>query len=316
MGKIDKYIESIYKDFDKSDEEVKVLKEEMKAHLYDKVEELKLQGHSEEESVKIAIESFGEENKVSNELENIISKQNWLLKVLRIAAVVLFIIACGLKGGSLYYEGLNQNEIRSTLANTPDGIIQYEIREKIQNKDTLTDRDKEQIISVLDKFNNDNHNAIYYIKIEKKDKVFLEYKKEVSKDAIINESGGWGLAGNKGWSVSHKVTDFGKIIDEHAWESIMSRSQASDVPENRLNKYSLMVFIAFWTIMAVYFLQKNLLRKQPSRLYMILLMAESCLVFTALTFDDHKDFMMLFVITFTAANIIYEWIYKRRVKSS
>jgi len=313
MGKIDKYIENIYKDFDKGDEEVKTLKEEMKAHLYDKVEELKSQGHSEEESIKIALESFGEENKVSNELENIINKQNKLFKVLRIVAVVLFIIACGLKCGSVYYEHITSDERKSIMANTPDGIMDFDIMEKIKNKDSLSDGDKEQIVNALDKFNNNSHNALYYIRIERKGKVFLEYNKEVSKDAVINEGSGQRGDGEKGWCIFHKETDFGEAMNHHALDSLWDRMQDSNNPENRLNKYSLVVFIAFWTIMAVYFLQKNILRKVPSKLYMIFLIIETCIVFTALTFEDHKDFMMLFIIAFTVANMIYERISKIKV---
>ena len=313
MSKIDKYIENIYKDFDKSDEEVKILKEEMKAHLYDKVEELKSQGHSEEESIKLALESFGEENKVSDELEDIITKQNWLFKVLRIVAVVLFIIACGLKGGSWYCEYVTSDEWETVMANTPDGIMNFDIMDEIKNKDSLSDGEKEQIVNTLDKFNNNNHNALYYIRIEKKGKVFLEYKKEVSKDAVSNEGSGQMSDGEKGWCIFHKETDFGESMNHHANDLLWNRIEDSNTPENRLNKYSFVVFIAFWTIMAVYFLQKNLLRKLPSKLYMIFLIIETCIVFTALTFEDHKDFMMLFIVVFTAANIIYEWIYKRKV---
>ena len=310
MSKIDKYIENIYKDFDKGDEEVKVLKEEMKAHLYDKVEELKCQGHSEEESIKIALESFGEENKVSDELEDIITKQNWLFKVLRIVAVVLFIIACGLKGGSWYCEYVTSDEWETVMANTPDGIMNFDIMDEIKNKDSLSDGEKEQIVNTLDKFNNNNHNALYYIRIEKKGKVFLEYKKEVSKDAVTNEGSGQMSNGEKGWCIFHKETDFGESMNHHANDLLWDRIQDRNTPENRLNKYSFVVFIAFWTIMAVYFLQKNLLRKLPSKLYMIFLIIETCIVFTALTFEDHKDFMMLFIIVFTIANMIYERIHK------
>jgi len=228
----------------------------------------------------------------------------------------LFIAACGLKGLSWYYEYTNRDEWRSIVYKSPDYILQIRISELIQNKDSLNENDKNKIISILDDFNKTYHDGIYYVKIQKGNNSFLNYEREVSKDAAINKSSGSYGGIGKGWTIYYKETDFAQAMNEHAWNEVLSRKESSNNPINIFNKYSLMVFIAFWTIMAVYFLQKNLLRKLPSRLYMIILMAETCLVFTALTFEDHKDFMMLFVTGFTIGNIIYERIYKRRVKSS
>jgi uncharacterized membrane protein YcjF (UPF0283 family) len=124
MSRIDNYIDNIYRDFDKSSEEVKELKEEMKAHLYDEIEELKKKGFNEEESINIAIESFGEETNVSGELENIINRQNKFIKILWKVAVILFVAAVLVYGGSLYSEGNVIKQWKGSFQNSMPTIVE------------------------------------------------------------------------------------------------------------------------------------------------------------------------------------------------
>jgi hypothetical protein len=60
MNKVDKYIDSIFSDVDNKNQQIKELKEEMKFHLTDAINELQLEGRTEEEGTEIAIERFGE----------------------------------------------------------------------------------------------------------------------------------------------------------------------------------------------------------------------------------------------------------------
>ncbi|TMV42900.1 hypothetical protein FE783_36810 [Paenibacillus mesophilus] len=59
MKRIDEYVSSVYAHVDGN--EAKELKEEMRVHLLEAVEELKEEGKSEEEAVSIALERFGDE---------------------------------------------------------------------------------------------------------------------------------------------------------------------------------------------------------------------------------------------------------------
>lgn len=68
MEQIDKYVESVYKHVGGNKEEIEALKYEMKNHLLQLIKELKSEGKSEEESTSIAINRFGEENQIENEL--------------------------------------------------------------------------------------------------------------------------------------------------------------------------------------------------------------------------------------------------------
>lgn len=72
MREIDNYIDSLYKNIDGISKENKEIKETMRTHLIESVEELKLEGFSEKESIKIALERFGEINEIRGELKTVV----------------------------------------------------------------------------------------------------------------------------------------------------------------------------------------------------------------------------------------------------
>ncbi len=93
MNRIDDYIEKIYRNFDERDEETKILKEETKIHLLDEIEELKEQGLTEEESIKIALNRFGELGKVEKELSEVLKFQKKFASSILIASLVTLLLA-------------------------------------------------------------------------------------------------------------------------------------------------------------------------------------------------------------------------------
>lgn len=74
MRDIDNYIDSLYKNIDGISKENKEIKETMRTHLIESVEELKLEGFSEKESIKIALERFGEINEIRGELKTVVER--------------------------------------------------------------------------------------------------------------------------------------------------------------------------------------------------------------------------------------------------
>ncbi|MGL5149842.1 MAG: permease prefix domain 1-containing protein [Clostridium sp.] len=73
MRGIDIYIDKLYKNT--SMKESDYLKEEMKAHLTETARELQREGYTEEESINLAIERFGEVDEVKSELEEVVIKK-------------------------------------------------------------------------------------------------------------------------------------------------------------------------------------------------------------------------------------------------
>jgi len=93
MEKINLYINSLYKHMDESSNEVKELKQEMKNHLLQAVNELKAEGKSEEESIEIAINRFGKRNQVENELSEVFKVQRRFATNIFIISLVSFLLA-------------------------------------------------------------------------------------------------------------------------------------------------------------------------------------------------------------------------------
>lgn len=93
MKKINLYIDSLYKHMDGSSDEVQELKQEMKNHLLQTVNELKVEGKSEEESIEIAINRFGKRNQVENELSEVFKVQRKFATTILIVSLVSFFLA-------------------------------------------------------------------------------------------------------------------------------------------------------------------------------------------------------------------------------
>lgn len=92
MKEIDRYIDQIYKNVNKKSKDIQDLKNEMKVHLISVVEELKNKGYSEEESLKIAIERFGEVNEIEDELDDVANASNQKFRYIKSIAVLIIIL--------------------------------------------------------------------------------------------------------------------------------------------------------------------------------------------------------------------------------
>lgn len=94
MNKVDLYVDRICSKFNESDKDIQILKEELKSNLNDEVSELQNQGFSEEESIKITLDNFGQENNVISEMNSIWTrKSEFTLKIVK-TAIAVFIIGC------------------------------------------------------------------------------------------------------------------------------------------------------------------------------------------------------------------------------
>ncbi|MGC7873775.1 permease prefix domain 1-containing protein [Desulfosporosinus sp. SYSU MS00001] len=92
MTKIDSYLDSVFRDSDKS-QESNDLKLEMRNHLESSIKELQESGLTEEESAKVAIDRFGEEFQIRNELSQVLRFQNKFNKnILKVSLV--FLVVC------------------------------------------------------------------------------------------------------------------------------------------------------------------------------------------------------------------------------
>ena len=73
MERIDKYLNKLYRG--EKTKKAYELKHEMKQHLLDSVEELKNEGYSESEAIELAIQEFGDENSLKEDLTHFLNPQ-------------------------------------------------------------------------------------------------------------------------------------------------------------------------------------------------------------------------------------------------
>ena len=109
MERIDRYIESIFKHIEGDAEEIKNSKEEMKTHIQQMAEEMMAEGKSEEDSIKIALDRFGEKNKIEKELSQEFKRSRNIRKPIAIVGTAVFVLL-GMIFGYKYYRASQWDE--------------------------------------------------------------------------------------------------------------------------------------------------------------------------------------------------------------
>lgn len=103
MKKIESYLDSVFRDSDKS-QETNDLKLEMRNHLEHSIKELQESGLTEEESVKVAIDRFGGEFQIRNELTQVLRFQKKFIKNILKVSLVFLVLCIIMLITSLYKE--------------------------------------------------------------------------------------------------------------------------------------------------------------------------------------------------------------------
>ncbi|ADL51175.1 permease prefix domain 1-containing protein [Clostridium cellulovorans] len=309
MERIDKYIDNIYKEFDRNDDEVKELREEMKAHLYDEIEELKNRGFNEDESIKMAIENFGEETNVSIDLAYIINRQNKFISILWKLAIIVFIASVASYGVSLYSEHNAMKKFNKEYTGSINAIVQSKVITNIEKKDSISEIEKSELNEIINQYNSEQNNGLYNFIVKHSNDIVFEYKKQEPENKKYGYSVSFG--GDNEWSVDFKLANDAALYEKTVDDVKDSYISSSNVLHNRLKKLSLQLAFVSWMMIVVYFIQKTVLRGISIKIFAMILFLETFLVFTALTFDDHKDFLLLMVPVFTLIGYVYT-IYTRK----
>lgn len=290
MNRIDDYIDNIYNNFDNGDEDAKILKEEMKAHLYEEVEELKNQGLSEEESIEKALGAFGQENSVVNEMNDVLRSRSIFTKMLIKAGIVVFVIGGLFQIMSIFYKVGNEQD----LNNTSQYVIN-QIFYQLKNEDSVSEFKKLEIDRELDKFNKNNSNGLYYIKIEKDNSLKYEYKKDVPKDIIAN--GNEGTVKENNWSIDYKKTDMQQTQDLDKFNK--NQSLSKDLTKSGLKDISYLLFIIALAILDIAFYYYYFTKNQGTVLIAFLLCDFVICVpffFAWTVFPNHMKETMAFIL--------------------
>ncbi|GAA0504556.1 hypothetical protein GCM10008986_35140 [Salinibacillus aidingensis] len=156
MKKINQYIDSVYRDFDGSEGEIKDLKEEMRSHLLEIVEELKVEGKSEKEAVKMAIDRFGDQTQLSNGLMEFFKSQRLFAKKLLRFSIGVFIIGI---------IALSWAAITTPDASKERKELSESVAKHINEDSELSAKEKVQIQNQISSFNGESeiiHLSVYY----------------------------------------------------------------------------------------------------------------------------------------------------------
>lgn len=156
MQWVDEFVNSLYEDFDVNDHDVQELKNEMKTHLLDAVKDLQTQGISEDESIKIAVERFGDKKQLTTGLLELFSFQKRFAKnLLRISFIFLVI---GLVSWiSLFIMEWNY------LSTVPS--INNKIATLLEHEDQISIDKEKQINLIIQKYTKIYNVAIFPVKL-------------------------------------------------------------------------------------------------------------------------------------------------------
>jgi hypothetical protein len=292
MKKIDEYVESIYKNFDETEQDTKILMEETKAHLYEEVEELQKEGFSENESIEMAIMNFGQENIVVEEMDTVLKKQNKFSKLLIKVALVIYFVGFSFKIINIASEFFPEKETFLPLSLNANSVVDT-IQHKIKNKDSLDEDVKAEITALLDDFNNQTNNGLYYVGIEKHGEYFYEYNRAVFKESI---SDGFGVSGDESdWNVHRKTTNIQKYYD-HAQVDEEFNNIENSLPY-RLNVLSNYLFILSWILVCVSLINKAYIKDLLSKRYLAFFICPTIFILGVFATGKHTPEESMIVLT-------------------
>jgi hypothetical protein len=164
MKRIDEFVNSIYAHI--GDKEADELKEEMRSHLFEAVEELKKEGKSENDAVSLAIERFGDEKHITRGLLSIFNKQKKLVKWLLLSALLFLILGVGNIAISSQQNALATNNLFP------------EIIEKYEDTIEFNTQNKQELQQYINK-NNEFFDSIGYFSLKKIPEEFQNTDKEL-----------------------------------------------------------------------------------------------------------------------------------------
>jgi hypothetical protein len=155
VDRIDKHINSIYRDAKNDSKEIQDLKEEMRLHLEQTVKELQENGMNEDDSIRIAIERFGGELQIRNELAQVLKFQRFFAKNILIASIFcLFVSVSLLVMSHFMLKGFHQ---RYNEMNNQINIVESKFR-----REGISGVDK----ALKELFKEDTKNCFTYVAIK------------------------------------------------------------------------------------------------------------------------------------------------------
>lgn len=308
MGRIEEYIERIYSGVNKNDEETEILKEEMKFHLYDKVSDLMEDGYTEEESINIAIENFGDENSISNDVKSLITNQTRYTNILFKVSIAIFIVGCLLKLGGLISENRFMDSWDENRARV-SGDILNKIADTLEDKEEIKEKEKNAFDHILNGYNDKYKNGLYNVKVLKDNIPMYEYNREVSPELIKNGSEGISSRGSNKWTIAHKQTDADSYRESMITNERFNIKSITNSLHFNLHNLGFLLITLSWIIIVMYYTQKAILDNNLNKSKVLILSLETIIIFASFVSD--KDIIVPVTAFFLILNYSYPRILNR-----
>ena len=154
MKRIDKYVNSIYKDVVGDKQEIEDLRQEMRSHLIEAVEELKANGKTEEEAIRIAIDNFGGKSQIVKGLSEFFKVQKKFSNFVLSFALIFFIfgtitlVTSWFEANHFYKKG---EQLFMTIETEKNAIFN-EVFDALDTTNKISDAEEEQLMDIFKKY--------------------------------------------------------------------------------------------------------------------------------------------------------------------
>ncbi|NEU32611.1 hypothetical protein GN156_17965 [bacterium LRH843] len=150
MKKIDKYVNSIYKDVAGDKQELEDLKQEMRSHLAEAVEELKAKGKTEDEAIRIAIDNFGGRSEIVKGLSEFFKVQKKFKNY--VFSFALIFLALGIFFLFTSVKEFNKEAQNLEVVEQERVAIMNDVFDIIDATNEVTQKEIEQLLVVFKKY--------------------------------------------------------------------------------------------------------------------------------------------------------------------
>jgi cytochrome c-type biogenesis protein CcmH/NrfF len=140
VKQIESYVEEVYHNVRGNKKEIEDLKAEMKSHLLEAVHELQLEGKSEQEAIKLAIERFGGEKEMRSVIGELFKAQKTFAKWVLYLAIVIILFTAAAFGYVWSIEQDNADE---------NSIVASQISEILSDQNSISEEMKTEIRSLI-----------------------------------------------------------------------------------------------------------------------------------------------------------------------
>lgn len=154
MKSIEEFVDSLYRGVGGKSKEISELKEEMRLHLTETVNELKKQGKTEEEGMKIAYERFGDNTVITNGLFKLFHKQRKFIKFIFITSIVFLLI------GFTSYIFMSQKDLKFE---NEQKILTRGVLDIVGSSNTIEENKKVKIEDMAKKYSYINYIALFNV---------------------------------------------------------------------------------------------------------------------------------------------------------